>query len=748
MAESSVATPTATPAVAAPRANLAVICAIFFCSGVPALIYQLVWQRSLFTIYGINVESVTVVVTAFMLGLGLGSFAGGRLSRLGLPLLGVFAAIEIGIGVFGFFSLGLFHTVGELTLQMSAPLTALFTFLLVLVPTLLMGATLPLLTAHLVKHSGNVGRSVGLLYFVNTLGSAFACFIVAAFLMRLLGQQGAVTLACGINVVVGVGALLAQMRSPSADAAPGGRSTQFNTRGFWFALLLSALCGYIALSYEILWYRVYSFASGGVAQAFALLLGCYLLGIALGALVSRRFCREPAAGEQVASLSGFVLFANLASFLLVPVAALITSVLHWGASLPLVAVAAALLGAIFPLICHIAIAPDARAGEGLSYLYLANIGGSALGSLITGFVLMDHWTLGGISLFLALLGIALSLVLLLAARHRTRGRRVLASRAAAIAATAVVIVFVQPVLFDGVYERLYFKGDYAGQRFAHLAENKSGVVSVTQDGEIQGGGVYDGDFSTDLVNDRNLIVRAYALSLLHEAPRDVLMIGLSSGSWAQVIANNPQVENLTVVEINPAYLNVMKNYPGEAGVLDNPKMNVVIDDGRRWLARNPDRKFDFIVQNTSFNWRAHATDLLSKEYLDLVRGHLKPGGVSFYNTTGSAEAQRTGALEYPNALRFINFMAVSESPIAVDRRRWERVLRDYRIEGRPVLDLADAQQRARLEQVLALADSLSAGYGPDKRPGENMETRDGILARTEGVPTITDDNMTTEWGFN
>src|ERR1700709_1670240 len=80
-----------------PRANLAVICAIFFCSGIPALIYQLVWQRSLFTIYGINVESVTVVVTAFMLGLGIGSFAGGRLSRLRLPLLGVVAAIELRI---------------------------------------------------------------------------------------------------------------------------------------------------------------------------------------------------------------------------------------------------------------------------------------------------------------------------------------------------------------------------------------------------------------------------------------------------------------------------------------------------------------------------------------------------------------------------------------------------------------------------------------------------------------------------
>ncbi|OBK17270.1 hypothetical protein A5636_22975 [Mycobacterium asiaticum] len=719
---------------------------MFFCSGIPALIYQLVWQRSLFTIYGINVESVTVVVTAFMLGLGIGSFAGGRLSRLRLPLLGVFAAVELGIGVFGYFSLGLFHAVGELTLQLSAPLTALFTFLLVLVPTLLMGATMPLLTAHLVKHSGNVGRSVGLLYFVNTLGSAFACFIVASFLMRLLGQQGAIAFACGINLVVGSGALLAQMKSPKAGIQPDAQLARFNTRGFSFALLLAALCGYIALSYEILWYRVYSFASGGVARAFALLLGCYLLGIALGSLVSRRFCRDSAGTKQVASLSGFVLFASAASFLLAPAASLITSTLHWGVSLPLVGVAAALLGAIFPLICHIAIAPDARAGEGLSYLYLANIVGSALGSLMTGFVLMDHWSLGGISLFLALLGVALSLVLLLTAKYRTGEKSLYSSRVAATVLAGLAIVILQPWLFDGVYERLYFKQHYAGQRFAHLKENKSGVVSVTQDGQIQGGGVYDGVFSTDLVNDRNMIVRPYALSLLHESPRDVLMIGLSSGSWAQVIANNPQVERLTVVEINPAYLNVMRNYPGEAGVLNNPKVATVIDDGRRWLARNPERKFDFIVQNTSFNWRAHATNLLSTEYLELVRAHLKPGGVSFHNTTGSAAAQRTAALQFPFALRFINFIAASDSPLAIDRRRWERVLREYRIEGRPVFDLADSKQQTRLEEVLSLVDSLSAGYGPAKPTGMNLETREGILARTDGVPTITDDNMGTEWG--
>lgn len=727
------------------RRSLALIGAIFFCSGMPALIYQLVWQRSLFTIYGINIESVTVVVTAFMLGLGIGSFAGGRLTRTKVPALAAFAAMELGIGLFGFFSLSLFHAVGAATLGLSAPLTALITFALVLFPTTLMGATLPLLTSHLVRHSGNVGQSVGLLYFVNTLGSAAACFLVALFLMGALGQSGAVMLAVLLNALVGGGALFAHFRTQAQLPVAAPAEASFSGRGFWFSLVVAALCGYVALSYEILWYRLYSFSSGGRAQAFALLLGCYLLGIALGSFVARRFCRAQGGVAQMTALSAFVLVANVASFLVVPSTAYLAVLANWAASLPLVVLAAGLLGATFPLICHIAVPPDARAGEGLSYLYLANIVGSSAGSLVTGFVMMDFLSISSTSVFLGLLGVALSTIILLPARLALAR---LAPRLLAAAAAAVLVVATAPSLFDGLYERLYFKNDYDGQRFAHLSESRSGVISVTQNGVILGGGVYDGVFSTDLVHDRNIIVRAYALNYLHPAPKRVLMIGLSSGSWAQVVANNPALEKLVVVEISAAYLDLIPKFPGEAGVLKNPKVEVVIDDGRRWLSRYQGEGFDFIVQNTSYNWRSNCTNLLSVEYQDLVRARLKPGGVYFFNTTWSNEAQRTAAQSWSHAIRFINFMAVSDSPLQLDKARWEAALAQYRIEGRPVFDLADAAQRARLQQVVSLADTLGEGYGPGRKPGENLETRKGVLKRTEGLPVITDDNMGTEWSWN
>ena len=153
-----------------------VLCVLFFFSGFPALIYQLTWQRTLFRIFGVNIESVTIVVTAFMLGLGFGSLAGGWLSkRRGITLLPLLAGIEILTGTFGVFSLAIFDQIGDLTAGWPLPAMAAVNLGLVLVPTLLMGATLPVLVAHLVRRTGGVGSAVGLLYYVNTLGAGAAC---------------------------------------------------------------------------------------------------------------------------------------------------------------------------------------------------------------------------------------------------------------------------------------------------------------------------------------------------------------------------------------------------------------------------------------------------------------------------------------------------------------------------------------------------------------------------------------------
>ena len=228
------------------------------------------------------------------------------------------------------------------------------------------------------------------------------------------------------------------------------------------------------------------------------------------------------------------------------------------------------------------------------------------------------------------------------------------------------------------------------------------------------------------------LLRALALGAWHPAPRTVLMIGLGSGSWATVIADNPSVQELTIVEINPGYLQLIAKYPQVADILVHPKVHIIIDDGRRWMVRNPHRKFDAIVANTAVHWRAQATNVLSTEFLELARSRLAPGGILYYNTTGSSRAQKTGATAFPYALRAWNFLVTSETPIVFNEQRFFGFLKNYHIHGQPLFDFREGRDRLKLQAIL-------------KTVAMNIEDRKSILARTRRFKLIDDDNMGDEW---
>jgi spermidine synthase len=724
------------------------LCVLFFFSGFPALIYQLVWQRALFRIFGVNIESVTIVVAAFMLGLGLGSLAGGALSkRTGIPLLPLLAAIELATGAFGVVSLGVFDRVGALTVAWPPPATAAVNLALVIVPTLLMGATLPLLVSHLVRRSGNVGGAVGLLYYVNTLGAGAACLVCTVLLFPFLGMQGAIYVAVAMNVAVALGALVvhhydrpAPEVSVSAAARPAVRAPAL---GFAPTLTLAAAGGFVSLSYEIFFFRAVSYTSGSSATAFAATLSAFLVGLASGARQAGEHCetlsREEAMGRAVRGL----LIANALGVLFLP----LLDQLAWldrgviGVAMLLVYLVARFWGALLPYLAELGIAADGPVGMRTAELYLANIAGAAAGSILTGFVLMDLMGLVGIAVTLALLGLACALLLVLALALPARRKHV---QLAAITAAAAIAVIVIPIGSSDVLARLQWKGAANAKPLVQTIENRSGIITVDADGTVFGHGMYDGRFNTDLKHDTNGVIRPYALSLFHPAPRDVLMIGLSSGSWAQIIAANPDVASLTVVEINPGYLTLIARAPEVASVLSNPKVRIVVDDGRRWLQHNPERRFDAIVSNTTWHFRANVTNLLSAEFLALVGQRLKPGGIFFYNTTDSARAQRTGCLTFAEGARFTNHMVVSATPIAWDFARWRRTLESYAIDGRAILERAPAEDRAVLDRLMTMEGSLAPGETAADRP---IEPCRDILARTAGKEPVTDDNMGSEWRY-
>jgi spermidine synthase len=311
----------------------------------------------------------------------------------------------------------------------------------------------------------------------------------------------------------------------------------------------------------------------------------------------------------------------------------------------------------------------------------------------------------------------------------------------------VVLALLSHTLFSTMYERLLLKGTYQqGTKFTDVVENRSGIIVVDNDERVYGGGVYDGQFNVDPVHSTNGIFRAYAIAALHPHPRQVLIIGLASGSWAQILANHPDVQDVTIVEINPGYNQLIQQRPKVSSLLGNPKVHIVIDDGRRWLVSHPDRQFDFVLMNTTFNWRANTSNLLSVDFLKILRQHMNPGGVAYYNTTSSGEVQLTGATVFPNALRVSNFLAVSDSPINFDRERCRQILMSYRIDAQPVFDLSKADDRAMIEQIISLPRSNHEA--PGQWLDMTIEDRASLLNRLNGKRIITDDNMGTEWSFS
>lgn len=720
---------------------------LFLVSGIPALLYQVVWQRSLFTIYGTNTESATAVVAAFLLGLGLGAFAGGWVAnRSPNRLLFIYGLIEFVIGIFGIFSLSLFDAIGVRFTTATMAQTGLLAFGLVVLPTVLMGATLPILAAYLVAKRGHVGNGVGALYFVNTLGSAFACFLAAELLMQALGQHGTIQVAAGLNLFVGVGAiLLSRMSIAAIDETVIGREVKSDRQAVFLPLgparaaILAGLTGFLSLSFEMLWFRSYAFLSGGSARDFAHLLGFFLLGIAFGGLaggpLSRMADRSPEASRMVPTV--LLLIAAIAALLCIPAMTLIGDGTPSWIALPGVAIVAGLWAALFPVIAHLSVAPDRSAGSSIGQLYLANVVGAVAGCLLTGFVLMDYLTTGQLVMVLCIVGIVLAWVLWTDAEGSPR-----MTAAAAVAGLAVVAGFAAGPLYKDIYERLLFRGN-VDEPFVNAVETKAGVIGVMPDGVIFGSGVYDGRMSVDFIDDQNGIFRAFSVSAFHPEPKRVLMIGLSGGAWAQVVGNHPQLEELTVIEINPGYLSLIPRYSMVASLLENPRIKIVLDDGRRWIRNHRGEKFDVVVMNTTFHWRSFASNVLSQEFLTLVGTVLNPGGVVMFNATGSSEVQRTAALSFTDSLRFATMAVGSNAPIVIDNERWEIVMQGYAIDGAPVVSDDDAGRDALDRNHARLRAVDEAGL--DKGEWDSIERKALILKRTETLRAITDDNMGLEW---
>ncbi|VAX24007.1 hypothetical protein MNBD_NITROSPINAE02-2212 [hydrothermal vent metagenome] len=494
---------------------------------------------------------------------------------------------------------------------------------------------------------------------------------------------------------------------------------------------LSALVGFISLSQEIIWFRTLTYATAGDPKTFSYMLGFFLLGIAFGAWLAQYIIDRK-------RVNGFLfIFASLIassiilyfSIILVSIIFTFNSELAYIMSYLSVCVSSLLLGGIFPMLCHLGIKSPKNVGVSVSRVYLANIVGSTAGPLATGFVLMEMFRLDVIIAFFAVLSAALGLALFLLSEKRPGAK---ASMAGGLVTLFLVIGFSHGTLYHETLEKLQYKENYGNHaQYKYVYQNRSGIIAIEESAEdiIYGGGIYDGRFNTNPLIRSNGINRCYIIAALHPDPREVLEIGLSSGSWAKVIASYRKVKSLEIIEINQGYLEAVGEYPENAEIFNDPKVKIHFDDGRRWLTRNKERRFDIIVMNTTFHWRMYITNLVSEEFLRLAKSRLKPGGVLYYNSTGSQDIPRTAAKVFKYVGMYSSFVAASDVPFALEPKDIGANLLLFINDGKPVFDLSQPQYRKVFNE---LAQNVIEDKAADYRA--ESDTR-----------IITDDNMVTEF---
>jgi len=489
------------------------------------------------------------------------------------------------------------------------------------------------------------------------------------------------------------------------------------------AWLLSLGVGFLSLSQEILWVRIVGFAYSGAPHGFAFTLAHFLVGIAAGAMVGKRVC-DRSTDLRRSACWALVVAAGIDLALPLLASTVLTA---YETQYPLslataIVVSAGAKSVLFPIAHQLgSTATGPRVGRSVSRIYFANIIGSTLGPLITGYVLLD---LLSVDKLMIMGGLCLLLLAAMVASP-VAGKPWL--RLGTLSAAAVIAV---PLwrLPDAVLQSLAEVG--VGEKLLYVISTRAGVLHAhtgPHGDVVYGGNVYDGRASVDVDHNANRLDRLYLLGLVHPRPKRALVVGLSTGAWTRALLDFPDIERIDVVEINPGYLAAISRYPDINAVLKDPRVLLHIDDGRRWLHRHPEARFDLIVQNTTFHWRANASSLLSIEYMREVLDHLEEQGVMTLNTTGSFDVLKTAGEAFPYAYRYANLVYGARHALVLDPARLQRLRRP---DGR-YFSLAEPDGP---ESVVA------------KLRDPQLEPTAEALLRAKGeVGVITDDNLLVEY---
>ncbi|HNV03260.1 MAG TPA: fused MFS/spermidine synthase [Vicinamibacterales bacterium] len=667
-----------------PRAVVGLVYLLFFLSGAAALVYQVVWVRSLTLVFGGSHLAVTAVLSIFMAGLAAGGFlVGRRVDGVERPLR-LYGFLELGIAASALAAAGLMRAYPSVYAALAqgrddAPLylTLLripFAAGALIVPTTLMGGTLPVLSRFVARQPQDLRGYLSFLYGFNTLGSVLGAFLAGFVFLRLWAVSTTLYVAVAASALIGVISLALSGRlagspvppSPGGDG-PAAPEPPLGRLPFTLVLWGIGVSGFCALGYEVLWTRVLTIAVGASVYGFTIILVAFLTGIALGSEAYGVFARAsraavPAA-RRVAAWFGATQIAVGVTALLVtvylrdiPVAAVrlqgfvfgsepgsfqARTWANFGLAFLYMVVPAFFMGAAFPLAGDVVARQRRAVGRGVGDVFASNTVGSILGAAVSGLILIR---LVGIERSLQLLTVAnagLGL-LVLASLRRTRWLP-----AGAAACTAAVLAFLASSpdaarVWDRKYFAIYRSNQPEAFRTPEMVreavENtdvlyySEGVESTVSVIRVKGGEqafVTNGriEASTHLQAQQVQFTLGHLPMLLCERPSDVLVVGMGSGMTAGATAVHPGVDRVTLVEIEGQVRGVARTFSAyNHNLLDHPKVSVVVNDGRNFLTTT-NRTFDVITADPIHPWFRGAGYLYSSEYFALAARHLRPGGV-------------------------------------------------------------------------------------------------------------------------
>lgn len=628
------------------------ILVVFFFSGASALVYQTVWIRKFGLVFGVDLFATSTVITAFMAGLALGSLLVGKIvDKHKNPLL-LLVYLELGIGLFALlfpftFKLldtlyvGLYHSLsfGFYSTQLYRFSLA---FLYLLIPTTLMGGTLPVLSKVMVKNIDALGWNIGRLYSANNFGAFVGCFLAGFFMMRSIGLHNSIYAAAGLNML---SALIVFLLLPlfkknvgfEQDKSLGSHDRKLPGYVVRFILWAFAIEGFAALAYEVIWTRILlGFSYDKSVYFYTTVILCFIFGLSVGSLLIAKFIDKKRdllllfAGIETAiglmAIAALALFPRIARVLSVW---RLTYSENWWASLgkeyaiffAVMLLPALLMGMTFPVVSKICTPHLKRLGTRIGEIGFLDTVGSIFGAFAAGFVLIPLFGVVTSVLIAAFINLTIALLTILLHPHRNPVFKTASMISIGVLALLAVLILPGNKYFQNwqtkrASDRLLYYHEGADAAIA-VAQHNDGVKFLAINGSVTA--------FTNYGDTRVHKMLGYLPWLLHDDPHNSLVIGLGMGITVQSLML-PGMEQVDCVEINRGIVEAAaRHFATENNrVLEEDRLNLIIDDGRSYLHTTA-RKYDIITSNA-----VHARlsgNLYTEEFYKICRERLTDDGV-------------------------------------------------------------------------------------------------------------------------